>query len=71
MGFMTDYDSCDNEEDQELIEAVEVLVQTAAVSVWTGIMQDVQSFLFQCTAILEFLFPVLISYRQDQYKCSE
>jgi diacylglycerol kinase (ATP) len=64
--MMESWDTCDIEEDQELIEAVEVLVETAAVTIRNSVMNDIQSFLLQCKNIVELLFPVLISYRQDQ-----
>jgi diacylglycerol kinase (ATP) len=65
---LMDWDTCpeDIEEDQELIQAVEALVETAAVSVRTVVMDDVDTFLLQCKNVLEFLFPLLIAYRKDQ-----
>ena len=53
------------QEDEELIEAVEAIVEIAAVSVTTQIMRDINSSLEQVQTFVEAIFPILVDYRND------
>ena len=52
-------------QDEELIEAVEELIETAAVSVWSGIVQDFHDLISHVQTWLEYFFPILLTYQQD------
>ncbi|GAX10008.1 diacylglycerol kinase [Fistulifera solaris] len=51
--------------DEELIEAVEHLVETAAQTVWSGIVEDIQTLRMQLHRIMQFLFPIVFEYWED------
>lgn len=52
-------------DDEELIEAVEQLVESAAQSVWTGIVEDFQNMRFQLNKVVHLLFPFIFEYWED------
>jgi hypothetical protein len=54
------------QEDEELIEAVGQLVETAAVAVYTDIKRDMDTFVIRVTNIIETLGPFLVRWRQDE-----
>ena len=54
------------QEDEELIEAVGQLVETAAVAVYTDIKRDVDTFVSRVKNIIETLWPFLVRWRQDE-----
>jgi len=49
---------------EELIDAVEHLVESAAVSMWEGIVHDVQEFLEHMQSWIQVIFPVLLEYQE-------
>jgi len=53
-------------EDEEIMQAVGALAQTAAVSVWSGILEDAEEFGERCKLLLETVFPALIAYQRDK-----
>lgn len=53
------------QEDEELIEAVNEIVEAAAVAVYTDIKNDVSGVLFRIRFFLENAFPFLIDWRED------
>jgi diacylglycerol kinase (ATP) len=53
------------QEDEELIEAVEALVETAAVSVQREIASDVRELFATLEAWMVYLFPVVLEYREN------
>ena len=54
------------QEDEELIEAVEQLVETAAVSLYTEIMNEVNAILTRFDTTIKILFPILVYWREDR-----
>jgi hypothetical protein len=54
------------QEDEDLIEAVGQLVETAAVAVYTDIKRDVDTFVSRVVHIIETLGPFLVRWRQDE-----
>ncbi len=54
------------QEEEELIEAVETFVETAAVSIWSEIVKEIESAWNKLLSIMETLFPVLIDYQNDE-----
>lgn len=59
------------QEDEELIEAVEALVETAAVSVWSEIQSDLEHVRSRCERFIEMFFPILLDYREDRSRVKE
>ena len=55
------------QEDEELIEAVEAIVEIAAVSVKSQITHEINTFLEQAQTIVDTLFPILVDYRIDPF----
>ena len=54
------------QEDEELIEAVENLVETAAVSLKSEIVSTIEEIRQSVVSWLEWLFPFWIAYQQDE-----
>lgn len=58
-------------EEEELIEAVEALVKTGAVTVKQSLVEDWQDFQSKFAEMVEWAFPILVEYRQRSRNLSD
>ena len=54
------------QEDEELIEAVEQLVETAAVSLYTEVAGELSTIIMKWRTFIETTFPFLVYWREDE-----
>ena len=53
------------QEDEELIEAVNQIVEKTAEIIYEDVKNDVSSFYLQVLHVIETLFPFLVYWRED------
>lgn len=53
------------QEEEELIEAVEALVETCAVTVKRSLEEDFHELVRRCKTTMEWLFPIVLEYQQQ------